>query len=302
MDRIYPNLFIVGAPKCGTSSLYHYLRQHPEIYMSPFKEPHFIIAEELKFIENHKWITNQEDYFDLFNEAETYKIRGEASSFYLYYHKTAIPGIKSIVQETPYILIILRNPVQRIISAYKHMVRTNIKETFSFEQIVRTEEENRPINHPMMLYKAMGKYADMVEEYQNNFKRVKVIIYEEFFQDIRKNIIDVWKYLNVDPELEINYDKKWNVKNYQWKSRSLQKLFITNNIFKKTARQIAPFLQSRYIKNKIKAMTTKSVTLNIKDESIEYLMDFYKADIQKLSDLLDKDLSYWMISSNIRKK
>jgi hypothetical protein len=182
------------------------------------------------------------------------------------------------------------------------MVRTNIKETFSFEQIVRTEEENRPINHPMMLYKAMGKYADMVEEYQNNFKRVKVIIYEEFFQDIRKNIIDVWKYLNVDPELEINYDKKWNVKNYQWKSRSLQKLFITNNIFKKTARQIAPFLQSRYIKNKIKAMTTKSVTLNIKDESIEYLMDFYKADIQKLSDLLDKDLSYWMIPSNIRKK
>jgi hypothetical protein len=270
--------------------------------MSSVKEPHFLIKNELKFIKDHKWITSSSDYHKLFSDGSDYKIRGEASAFYLFYHQTAIPAIKKTTKLPPYIIIILRNPVQRLISAYKHMVRANIDEKLSFEEIVYLEEDQRHINHPMMYYKSMGRYADMVIDYIQNFDKVKVLIYEEFFTEINTNITDVWNFLGVSEKTDINYDEKLNVKNFQWKSKGIQKLFISNNVIKKSLVNFLPVLGKDSIKKRIKSLVTKPISLSITDEHIRYLLNYYDDDVHRLSEILGKDLSHWQKSETIRWK
>jgi len=80
--KIWPNLFIVGAQKAGTTSLYEYLKEIPGVFMSPIKEPHFFSHASIK----NPWqtpINNEKDYLNLFKNVKDEKIIGEASPTYL---------------------------------------------------------------------------------------------------------------------------------------------------------------------------------------------------------------------------
>ena len=79
---IKPNFFIVGTPKCGTTSIYEYLRKHPEVFMPSFKEPHFFGSDLVK--NNNVYIDNATKYLDLFSNSNGKKMSGEASTHYLY--------------------------------------------------------------------------------------------------------------------------------------------------------------------------------------------------------------------------
>src|ERR1700733_8619605 len=123
------NLFIVGAAKCGTTSLYEYLNQHPEIYMCPVKEPHFFSnkvenlnkdlyrAPEPGKKYHTKVIKDIDVYTSLFDDGAAYKIRGEASPSYLWDSDVA----QKLYQYNPNakIIIILRDPIDRLVSAYQ---------------------------------------------------------------------------------------------------------------------------------------------------------------------------------------
>jgi len=155
MDNIkLPNFLIVGAPKSGTTSLYYYLKEHPEIYMSKLKEPHFFSKEckNLPFrgpkdesLGSTKYMNlTWEDYQNLFKGAITYKAVGEASADYLYYFKCSIKNIKKYLGN-PKIIIILRNPIERAFSAYLHMLRDG-REYLSFREALHMEEERKKNN------------------------------------------------------------------------------------------------------------------------------------------------------------
>jgi hypothetical protein len=146
------------------------------------------------------------------------------------------------------------------------MIRTNVMENYNFKQIVETRESEREINHPMMYYKSMGEYAEAVQSYMHHFKHVKILIYEEFFNNIDQNIVGVWEFLNVDKNPDIDFKQKWNVKNFQWRSKGLQKLVLS------------------------------------KKENIEELINYYNDDVKRLSKIINKDLSFWLVSENIRWK
>ncbi|MDY7020400.1 MAG: sulfotransferase, partial [Cyanobacteriota bacterium] len=77
-----PNFLMLGTPKAGTTAIYNYLKQHPQIYMPPFKEPHFFSFEGEQ--KPHWGIQTLEDYQALFQEATSEQIIGEASTWYLY--------------------------------------------------------------------------------------------------------------------------------------------------------------------------------------------------------------------------
>lgn len=147
--RHVPNFFIVGAAKSGTTSLYHYLKQHPEIYMSPVKEPKYFLASINKFPHNgpgdievdKKIIRTWDEYLKLFSNASVEKCIGEASCGYLYYCELVAPSIKRISPEAK-IIIVLRNPVERAFSAYCYLFREG-RETLSFEEALKIEEERK---------------------------------------------------------------------------------------------------------------------------------------------------------------
>jgi len=119
-----PNIFLVGAAKSGTTAVYVYLYQHPEIYLSYLKEPKFLSITANKFPHNGPGdkkvddgvIKSRDEYLNLFKDAEHEKVIGESSADYLYFHNSVIPSIKTISPNAK-ILIILRSPVDRAYSA-----------------------------------------------------------------------------------------------------------------------------------------------------------------------------------------
>ena len=102
-----PGFFIVGAPKCGTTSFYHYLRQHPQIFMPDNKEPHYFGSDLKK--RSDEFIKTEEEYLSLFKDADSSQMAGEASTFYLY-SKAAQKEIKGFNPHAK-IIIMLRNPI-----------------------------------------------------------------------------------------------------------------------------------------------------------------------------------------------
>ena len=159
-----PNFLIVGAAKSGTTSLYYYLMDHPEIYFSKIKEPDYLSSEVLKDqyltrVSLRPYIKTINDYKELFNEVINEKAIGEASTDTIYYHKTTIPRIKSLLGD-PKIIIMMRNPPYAAFSMYSHMIRDN-RETLSFEDALAIENERIRGNWQCSYhYKARALYAN----------------------------------------------------------------------------------------------------------------------------------------------
>src|SRR5437763_505157 len=105
-DARWPNLFVVGAPKAGTTSLWLYLDRHPDIWMAPVKEPQFFSG---------LWY-DQDSYLRLFAPGARFKLRGEASPSYL--AKAGVAEASKRVSPDARIVIMLRDPVERAYSKY----------------------------------------------------------------------------------------------------------------------------------------------------------------------------------------
>ena len=88
-----PNLLIVGAAKCGTTSLHNYLKQHPDIFMTEHKEPHFLINSEIGERRVHKAVTTLEVYKKMFEPEGNYRYKGESSVMYLAFPEFSIHNI-----------------------------------------------------------------------------------------------------------------------------------------------------------------------------------------------------------------
>ena len=129
---VSPNFFILGAGKCGTTSLYHALKQHPQIHMPGVKEPSF-------FSSGFQVIKNPVEYFNLFPEQEGKLRFGEASHVYFSAPETA-PILRQLFPRAKFV-VILRNPVNRTYSLYRHMRRMGVEPLGTFEQALAAEDE-----------------------------------------------------------------------------------------------------------------------------------------------------------------
>ena len=130
------DFFLLGAPKAGTTSLFYYLTEHPQIYPSKFKETRFFLDEKLY---NKGFQFYLEKYFP---KSENYKIRGEGTPAYLGNCEIVAPRIKKTLEgNEPKFIIILRDPVERAWSNYQHRKRMEV-EFLNFEQAL-ADEENR---------------------------------------------------------------------------------------------------------------------------------------------------------------
>ena len=125
---VLPNFLIIGAAKSGTTSLYSYLNQHPQVYFSPFKEPRFFALEgkEVNYqgpsqVVNQKAINTIDEYEKLFAGVTDEVAIGEASTLYLY-SPEAPAKIKQYIPQVK-LIAILRNPIDRAYSGYCHLVR-----------------------------------------------------------------------------------------------------------------------------------------------------------------------------------
>ena len=296
MKENLPNFLIVGAAKSGTSSLHNYLNQHPEIFMPSYKdgvnvkEPQFLIKNKVKD-RLHFGIWGWQEYKALFDDATKFKAIGESSVFYLYYYKEAIKNIKFRLGDNVKIIILLRNPIDRAYSAFQHVSR-GLKENLSFEEALQIEENRlklEPSLTPMVMYKDMGLYYEMVKAYTEAFKFVQVILYEDFVDKTDDVLKSVFRFLDIDKSVLVNSSKKYNVGGKRWKSNWLKNIFQKDNFIKKL---VPKNIRSRVREKSVNLSTNKVAPMN--KHTKESLKIFFKEDISNLSKLLGEDLNSWI--------
>lgn len=297
-----PNFLIIGAAKSGTSSLYRYIKEHPEIFLSNPKEPKFITSNFIQYPyrgkgdNKIKTITKIDDYLNLFDDIQEEKAIGEASADNLYYHKKAIPVIKKLLGDTK-IVIMLRNPADRAFSSYNHLIRDN-RENYSFEKALKKENYRISNNYNFLWhYKKVGLYYNQVKAYLDNFSQVKIFLFENLINKKEELLKELFGFLEVnDNYLPKNIDLVYN-KTGIVKSKKLKDFFDKNFIDKPPAviRNLAKIIPQN-IKDSI---TTYVANKNLKKQEIkkdtkQYLINYFREDILQLQTLINRDLSGWL--------
>ncbi|PIE69660.1 MAG: sulfotransferase [Deltaproteobacteria bacterium] len=197
-----PNFFILGAAKSGTTSLYFWLKQHPEIFLSEVKETCF-------FSESFQVVDNPIDYVNLFRTASKEKIIGEASHVYLTNPATA-QVLHSLFPEAKFV-VVLRNPVDRAYSLYHHMVRHGYEWCRSFEQALEVEESrfcapdfknNCGQYYYNFFYYRSGLYGEQLARYLDLFPRENfyIIPFVRLKNDPLAVLREIFHFLSVDTE------------------------------------------------------------------------------------------------------
>ncbi|WP_256759521.1 sulfotransferase domain-containing protein [Cohnella sp. WQ 127256] len=236
-EQRMPDFVIIGAQKAGTTSLYHYLNQHPVIAGAVVKEVHYF---DLNYDKPREWYLQ---FFPSLLEKKR-RLTGEASPYYLF-HPLAARRLRETLPDAK-IIVILRNPIDRAYSHYHHSVR-NLGETLTFEQAIACEEvrlmgmlekfREDPYyfneSHQHHSYLSRGIYVDQLEEWHRYCPSEKILIlsFEDFFGGLPDSMRKVTDFLGVQP-YEFQY-KPLNVGRYEEIStvtrKHLQAYFAPHN-------------------------------------------------------------------------
>lgn len=297
-----PNFFIVGAAKCGTTSLYYYLKQHPEIYL-PRKESFFLISDIYKNINTadpaHRKkddiIYTIEDYLKLYCDAGNKKAIGEVGTGYMYYHDIAIPRIKRYLGDVK-ILMVLRNPIDRAYSSYRHFVTMNVPGLSTFEGELKMEEERVRNRWDFMWFHVrLGFYYEQVKAYIENFSKVKVYLFDDLETSPADMIKDMYGFLEVDtgfvPVLE-----KYNISGTP-RSKMLQNFIFQDNPVRAFLRPIVKMVVPKEKRSEMRLWVVKKNLkkgMDMRPETRSRLREMYSKDITMLQGLIGRDLSTWL--------
>jgi len=300
MNNKLPNFLIVGAAKSGTSSLHNYLNQHSEVFMPSYnkyemkvKEPRFLIKDLVKH-RLHNGIWSWEEYQSLFENVKDAKAIGESSVLYLYYYKHTINNIKRRLGNDVKIIIMLRNPTDRAYSAFQHVSR-GFQEQHSFEEALVIEEGRLEKDNnltPMVMYKDMGLYSKMVKAYLDAFEHVHIILYDDFRDKTDEVLHNVYQFLAIDKHQIVDSVSRYNVGGKRWKNKRFKQIFMKNNPLKWVLKSILPKKIRKGVRDKLVNISMQTV-VPMQFETRKMLNDFFKDDVEKLSDLLNKDLTHW---------
>ena len=292
-----PDLFLVGAPKCGTTALHEYLAQHPEIFMSPRKEPQFFAAD---IFGEQRNVTILEHYLGCFATANGQKRIGEGSTAYLG-SQTAAREIKDFSPRAQ-ILIMLRNPADVMHAQHSQRVFDQMEHIRDFERAVDSDEDRTwhygPFSEQKIIrptYREVARFAEAVKRYFDAFGRenVHVIIYDDFRLNTTATYAGVLRFLRVSPAGRMEYPIV-NA-NRHLRSARVQQLVHEPP---KSIRALSHALLSQRMRSLIGRAVVRINSAHQPRPSMNprlraRLQMECKPDIQALSGLLNRDLSHW---------
>jgi len=272
-----PNFLICGAAKCGTTSLYEYLKSHPDIFMP--------LAKELDFFSNRDAMTLSE-YENQFCGWSGEKMTDEASPSYM-----ACPDApKRIAEVIPdaKLIFLLRDPIERAYSAYWYFIWLGgINSDRSFSEVVRGKSLDN-------FYLKEGFYYKYIKRFREYFKRDQIycMITEELKRDPLKEISKCFRFLGVDDSYKPDVERQHKAGQYP---RNIYIFVQLSKLWHRYKKSLAsfPFIPDNLKKTiKWKLFTEKS-TPPMKKEDRAYLRKIYKEQNRLLSEFLGKDLSFW---------
>ncbi len=298
-----PNFLVVGAAKSGTSTLYIHLLNHPEIYLPKIENKELRFFSEMSRFKgpgdeyvNAKITKTIEEYSTHYCNVVHEKAIGDISPDYLYYNKKSIKNIKKYLPGSTKIIIILRNPVDRAYSNYMHFLLDG-REILPFEKACQAEDERLEQHWEWAWgYRKAGLYFNQVRAYVDDFDHVKICLFDELIKDNKSFLEEIYAFLEVDPSFTPKYiNQKFNASGVP-KSKILHALLIRNdgqrNIFRDFVNSLIPIKQRQTLKRYLMNKNLQKPPMH--PETRKSLTAFYREDVLKLQDLLQKDLSHWI--------
>ncbi len=297
-----PNFLVIGAAKAGTTSLYHYLGQHPEVFMSPVKEPHFFAlggtganfrSPGAEAGINRKSFADPEGYEGLFAGARGEKAIGEASTSYLY-SPEAPERIKRRVPEAR-LIAVLRDPAERAYSTFLALRLGGREPLRDFSRALEAEEGRiRDGWEHLWHYKNLGFYHVQLSRYGKALEegRLRVYLYEDLGADPRGVMRDAYRFLGVDASFEPDTSRRHNPSGVP-KSRLLMSVLKRPNPLRDAIKPLLPKgLRGRVSEGLQTHNLTKAPPLE--PELRRRLVELYREDVLALQDLIGRDLSAWL--------
>jgi len=277
-----PNTIIIGAMKCATTSLHYYLDQHPEIHMSKIKELWF-------FVEGHTGQHSIQWYSSHFDRQ--LPIRGEASTGYTMYPQfRGVPA--RMHRQLPHakLIYIIRDPIERIISHYTHLLAIG-EENRPFEQAIGLTQLD-PDNH----YLAFSQYYRQLEKYFPYYpqENIYILTTESLMHKRLETIAGIFRFLNVDSQF--TSPKFHHIKHSTQIKRRLSPAGQRLRLFSEARlNRHAPNLQRAIIRYLCIPLSSPIQKIQINSTVREQLTEALRPDVQKLRTATGQSFDEWSI-------
>ena len=282
----WPNLFIAGAPRCGTSSLDAYFQAIPGIYMCRIKEPNFfsrvVIADDHPMVSP---IRDERQYLDLFAAAGEAKYRGEASPNYL--EDPEAPALIERLAPGAKVIASLRDPVERLFSQY--LMTRNVRPMSSFEQEIERVLSQHSDRSRRVLAPETGRYSSHVERYRTIFgPRFKVLIFEEWTADLPGTMQELLAFLGIEHDAS-GISVAPQRQHAEIRSPFVRYLFGNLSIAR-AAEALIPFRVRKFIRNAL--LVKPAAKPEMEPAARDRLVEYYRDDVRRLEGLLGRRLPW----------
>jgi hypothetical protein len=286
-----PDFYVVGAPKCGTTSLYQYLRQHPQVFMPDRKEPHY-------FTDAHQLPSSYprmdvHEYLALFAGALEDQIAGEASVTYL----TSTGAAARMQEFTPAarIVVPLRNPVDRAYSEYWNSRRAGMQH-LSFADAIAEESQRDPWRR----YVGKGYYAQHVGRFIEAFgaDAVHVCFFDDLVADPRLLCRGVFSFLGVDPSVEVDTSTVYNRGGApRWRSAGVLHTAIARRAqpVRRAMEAVLPTRLTLALRRGFRRLMIRADVPPMQADTRRHLQQLYAADIEQLQRITGTSLAHWLV-------
>jgi hypothetical protein len=298
-----PNFLVIGAGRAGTTSLYHWLRQHPNVFMSPIKETNFFAYRALgagqaspETARSASFpVRSLEQYQGLFRDASRQKAIGEASPRYMAVPRAAWEIADVLPQAR--LIAVLRDPIERAYSSYLFHRRDG-RERRSFERAVREEREGTPregLRFGQRHYLALGCYDRMLGPYFERFPpdRIRVFLFDDLARDPGALLGDLFRFLDVDPSFRPDVSVRYNASGV-FRSGLARAAFRKRPWLVRAKRRLPGPLRHGLDRG-VEALRSRRLEVPpLAEETRRELASLYADDVARLADRIGRDLGAWL--------
>lgn len=291
-----PNFFVIGVNRGGTTTLHDALDAHPDVFMSPTKEPNYFAPKTAE--ERALWPDNVpadltlDEYRALFAGVTDEHAIGESSTVYMSYHHTTPALIKAAVPDAR-LVAILRNPVDRAFSDYS-LHRSWGTEPLSFADAVAAElDHDGPVGGRMRGYVSTGFYGRSLGRFLEHFDRdrLHILLFDDFVADGAGVLRSVFAFLGVDPTVEIDATIHRNASSYEPRHRGLDRIARAGAV-RSTVRRVLP--RRAWVRLRGYVRQKNRVVPDFPDAVRARLCEVYRDDLARASEIAGRDLSGWL--------
>ena len=294
MSASYPNVFVIGAAKSGTTTLVAKLGRHPGVFVPALKEPFYFAFPETKpnwtgpGDPNGMPVYRLNEYLALYEQAKDKPVRIDGSTVYLY--DPAVPA--RIAQRIPdaKIIVMLRHPVDRAYSAFLHVRGRTTSEKADFAEALSKEASRITAGYEHLWhYRAMSRYSSQLKRWYEHFpsSSIRVHLYDNLVDRPRELYADICAFLNLDTSLLQLDEERENVSAVP-RNIALKKLMLGRSPLKKAIARILPLSWRRSIWkwNTFKPQCPPDLR--------EALIREFAQEVLEVQEVVGRDLSHWL--------